>query len=140
MSSPDALRAALALAALNEQDRDWILAQLGEPARQRLLNAQVQLEGEDLAVLAAGCDQLPVVENGEQPETDLLAAADQIMNLLKHEPAWVRASVLACFSAEERHRLQAESPPDQTEYPVLPPALKSAVLSSLRAAVERNEQ
>lgn len=140
MSSPDALRAALALAALNEQDRDWILAQLGEPARQLLYSVQAQLEGEDLAVLAAGCDSSQVdAEGGKQPETDLLAVTDQIMNLLKHEPVWVRTSVLACFSTEERRRLQAENiSPDQTEYPALPPALKTAVLSSLRAAIERN--
>lgn len=142
MSSPDAMRAALALAALNERDRAWILTQLGEAARQRLLSAQTQLEGEDLVTLAAGCDSLQVTAGSDlQLETALLAANDQILNLLKYEPVWVRTTVLACFSLEGRCSLQAKtSSADQTEYPTLPPALKSAVLSSLRAAIERSNQ
>ena len=137
MSNPDALRAALALAALTEQDRAWMLAQLSESARQRLLQAQSELDGEDLATLAARCGAGSEAVDASQQDRDLLADAEQVVNLLKHEPVWVRHGVLACFSAQDRRRLLPESTTaDQPDYPALPSALKAALLSSLHSALD----
>lgn len=143
--SNDVLRAALALATLNDRDREWILSQLGSTALQRLQAADAQLQGEDLGELAEKLDtqfESDAIDSDSNNEISvqeqiLLPMSEKIILLLKNEPAWLKAYILASFSEKNRLLLvDHEDKAYRVEYPELPKGLHLAILQSLQESMD----
>ena len=130
-------RAALTLHALHGQDREWLLAQLGESARQRL---QALLE--ELRELAWPADrQLVQAALALPARATPLGDVAGLVRLLQQEPDGLRRQALQALDAGSCAAVLAAWPeglsrPRLDPSETLPPALAQA----LREALARAQQ
>ena len=145
----DLRKAALMLSSLREEDRDWMLAQVGERERERLgsLVSEARsfgalLDAQTLGQLIQPAAAAPVTAAASETPIDS-AAADAVHEVLTREPDWLiaivlrerpwqwREAFLRLLGTERRLRVQRARPRGAEVRPRVIKALISAIEARL---------
>lgn len=101
-----AMRAALAVSALSEEERRWLEQRLAPAERRRLDTALGEIEGESLGELAERLGRvLPSAEDGEQDSHWLACHLPQLIMAIRAEPAWMWPVIGAALGGKLRRQI-----------------------------------